>query len=163
MKAVSHQTARLSYGRHATPEDGVCVMELASMLAGEPFTDHPRSVCPVIAAFLRTYNDTVSDRRRQDLYRFAAAAVGTRASRPAARRRASACLRAASEWTPPGEWLWNHAKSAVATRAARQLARRPDGHARVLRLLDELVGEQPTVERLLKRAPGTAGEWAPQP
>jgi hypothetical protein len=33
-------------GQHANPERGVCVMELASMLAGEPFTDHPRSVCP---------------------------------------------------------------------------------------------------------------------
>ena len=65
---VSHQTVRLSPGRHGRPEDGVCVMELASMLAGERFSDRPRSVCPVIAAFLRSYNDQVDDRRRQDLY-----------------------------------------------------------------------------------------------
>ena len=27
------------------------------MLAGEPFSDHPESVCPVIGSFLRAYND----------------------------------------------------------------------------------------------------------
>jgi hypothetical protein len=53
-------------------------MELASMLAGEPFTDHPRSVCPTIAALLRVYNDTLGDRERQDLFRYASAAVDTR-------------------------------------------------------------------------------------
>jgi len=34
-------------------------MELASMLAGEPFSDHPDSVCPTIAGFLRAYNEFV--------------------------------------------------------------------------------------------------------
>jgi hypothetical protein len=43
-------------------------MELASMLAGEPFSDQPKSVCPVVAAFLRGYNDAVDDETRQDLY-----------------------------------------------------------------------------------------------
>ena len=43
-------------------------MELSSMLAGEPFSDRPRCVDPVIAAFLRTYNDGLDDSRRQDLY-----------------------------------------------------------------------------------------------
>jgi hypothetical protein len=52
-------------------------MELASMLAGEAFTDHPRSVSRPIASFLRGYNDLVDDRRREDLYVYAARAVGT--------------------------------------------------------------------------------------
>jgi hypothetical protein len=43
---VSHQTIRLSKGKHASAEQGACVMELASMLGGEPFNDHPGSVCP---------------------------------------------------------------------------------------------------------------------
>ncbi len=47
-------------------------MELASMLAGETFTDHPESVCPVIGSLLRAYNDRLDDDRRQDLYRYAA-------------------------------------------------------------------------------------------
>jgi hypothetical protein len=73
-----HQTVRLSPGRHRSADDGACVMELASMLAGEPFSDRPHSVCPIIAAFLRTYNDGIDDERRRDLYRFASEAVGTR-------------------------------------------------------------------------------------
>jgi hypothetical protein len=39
MSPVSHQTIKLSKGKHRAPEDGACVMELASMLAGESFTD----------------------------------------------------------------------------------------------------------------------------
>jgi hypothetical protein len=67
-------------------------MELASMLAGERFGDRPPSVCPVIGAILRAYNDNVDDRRRQDLYRFAADAVDTRRNYHAQRRRADAAL-----------------------------------------------------------------------
>jgi hypothetical protein len=75
---VSHQTTRLGSGRHDGPGEEVCVMELASMLAGERFTDRPAAVCPIIAAILRAYNDEIDDRRRQALYRFAADSVGTR-------------------------------------------------------------------------------------
>lgn len=77
MPPVSHQTIKLSRGRHSSPEHGACVMELASMLAGEGFSDHPRSVSRPIASFLRGYNDLLDDRRREDLYRYAAQAVGT--------------------------------------------------------------------------------------
>ena len=41
MPQVSHQTIRLAKGKHQSAEQGACVMELASMLACEPFTDHP--------------------------------------------------------------------------------------------------------------------------
>jgi hypothetical protein len=76
---VSHQTIKLSRGKHASPEQGACVMELASMLAGESFTDHPASVCPVIGSFLRAYNDSIDTERRQDLYAYASKLVGSRA------------------------------------------------------------------------------------
>jgi hypothetical protein len=88
MSLSSHQTIRLSRGTHQSPEEGACVMELASMLADEPFSDHPRSVCPVIGAFLRDYNDSVPKDRRQDLYGYAAVVVGTRASASVQRARA---------------------------------------------------------------------------
>ncbi len=77
MPPISHQTIKLSRGRHSSPEHGACVMELASMLAGEGFSDHPRTVSRPIASFLRGYNDLLDDRRREDLYRYAAQAVGT--------------------------------------------------------------------------------------
>ncbi len=79
MSPVSYQTIKLSKGKHASPEDGACVMELASMLAGEPFTDHPASVCPVIGSFLRSYNDSIDEHRRQSLYEYASKVVGSRA------------------------------------------------------------------------------------
>ncbi|MFL5862215.1 MAG: hypothetical protein ACJ780_15780, partial [Solirubrobacteraceae bacterium] len=88
MALVSYQTITLSKGTHASPRDGACVMELASMLAGEPFNDRPRSVCPVIGSFLRAYNDRIDDGRRQDLYGYAAKVVGSRASRDVERARA---------------------------------------------------------------------------
>jgi hypothetical protein len=58
---VSHQVVELKAGKHASPEKGACVVELASMLAGERFSDHPRSVCPVIASFMRALNDELGD------------------------------------------------------------------------------------------------------
>lgn len=92
----THQTVRLSRGSHRSPDQGVCVMELASMLAGERFSDRPRSVSPVIRGFLRTYNDALDDARRQDLYAYAARVVGTRAPRPVERARARHCLELAT-------------------------------------------------------------------
>lgn len=80
MAPPTYQTIKLSKGKHSSPDDGACVMELASMLGGEAFTDHPRSACPVIGAFLRAYNDAVDDTRRQDLYAYAAKVVGSRAN-----------------------------------------------------------------------------------
>lgn len=77
MQPVSHQTIKLGRGKHSSPEHGACVMELASMLAGEHFSDNPYSVSPAIAWSLRGYNDTLDDERRQDLYEYAAKVVGT--------------------------------------------------------------------------------------
>src|SRR3954453_2995574 len=83
----SYQTVQLQPGAHFGPEDGVCVMELASMLAGEPFSDHPRSVSKPLAALLRGYNDALDDTRRQTLKPYASACVGTAGGRAADRRR----------------------------------------------------------------------------
>jgi hypothetical protein len=67
-------------------------MELASMLAHEPFSDRAPSISPTIGAFLRTYNDGLDDERRQDLYAVAAAVVGSTRGRATERRRVNACL-----------------------------------------------------------------------
>jgi hypothetical protein len=96
MAAVSHQTIRLARGRHRSPDSGACVMELASMLAGEDFTDDPKCVDPVVAAFLRAFNDRLDHVRRQDLRPYASAVVGTRGSRRATRARRARCLQYAS-------------------------------------------------------------------
>ena len=101
MAPITYQTITLSTGRHDSPEDGACAMELASMLAGELFSDHPRSVCPVIGSFLRAYNDRIDDGRRQDLYVYAAKVVGSRASQDVQRARAERV----SAWAFEGHWL----------------------------------------------------------
>lgn len=67
------------------------------MLAGEQFTDHPACVCPVIGSFLRAYNDSVDDQRRQDLYAYAARVVGSRASTRVQRARADRLAQWSSE------------------------------------------------------------------
>jgi hypothetical protein len=93
-RTPTHQTVRLGRGRHAGPGPEVCVMELASMLAGDPFSDHPATACPLIGSLLRTYNDAVEDDRRQLLYPLASLAVGTRGDRAITERRS----RALAEW-----------------------------------------------------------------
>jgi hypothetical protein len=67
------------------------------MLAGAPFGDRCEEVCPVLAAFVRGYNDGIDERRRQDLIRLAPALVGTRGSEALARMRAGRCFALAAE------------------------------------------------------------------
>jgi hypothetical protein len=127
-------------------------MELASMLAGERFTDHPRSVCRVIASFLRGYNDAVDDKRRQDLYRCAAQVVGTRDSWATARARISRCEREFAEvhgrtGPKPLRWLAHGLRSidlsdnltGFLASLARALSASDSGHQRALALVDDLV------------------------
>jgi hypothetical protein len=94
---TNFQTVRLSRGKHRSPDDGACVVELASMIAGEPFTDRPQSVCRIIAALLRSYNDMVRGSRRQDLYRLASDVIGTRADRRVEEARVRHCVAALEE------------------------------------------------------------------
>jgi hypothetical protein len=145
----SYQTVPLARGKHSSPHNGACVMELASMLAGEDFTDRPAAVDPVIAAFLRAYNDAVDDRRRQDLYRYAADTVGTRAPADVLQARAERCLaelRRLRRWprralaTPRSVPEAVPAMERLAGRLARELHRSGAGsHARAMRFVDELV------------------------
>jgi hypothetical protein len=88
----THQTVRLSAGSHAAPEEGVCVLELASMLNDEPFSDRPRSVCPALREFLQGYNDGLPDDLRQELYALASEIVDTHAPAPVTAWRARLCV-----------------------------------------------------------------------
>ena len=134
------QTVRLQAGRHQDPTGGVCVMELASMLAGEPFTDHPTSVCPVIALVLRAYNDGLGEERRQDLYKYASAAVGTRGSRALARRRMRICVKHFGDRVPPPAARLGRTRRLVA-QAALDAGRSAtdESHTRMLEFIDGLV------------------------
>lgn len=67
----------LAYGTHATPEDGRCAMEWVSHLAGEPHTDQPSCVSPVVRAFCIALNDGLDDVPRQRLRLYLARTIGT--------------------------------------------------------------------------------------
>ena len=170
MSPVNYQTIKLSKGKHTSPEDGACVMELASMLAGEQFSDHPASVCPVIGSFLRAYNDSVDDGRRQDLYAYASRVVGTRASADAQRVHAERLLEWAAglrqrRWARRllperlrGVGLHRQPPlDAVGTHAVHAIPRHNDQtHTEVLALVDELlaIGETPDPLDLPPAQPG---------
>ncbi|MFL5862888.1 MAG: hypothetical protein ACJ780_19285, partial [Solirubrobacteraceae bacterium] len=47
--------------------DAVCIMEAVAWVAGEPHSDHPGCVSPIISAFLRSWNDAMGDADRQIL------------------------------------------------------------------------------------------------
>jgi hypothetical protein len=125
-------------------------MELASMLAGEPFTDHPASVCPVIGALLRQYNDWIDDGRRQDLYAYAAKVLESRDDEACALRLDRLVVWKVElqrrHWT--GRLVPARLRSCedvrepevVARDAVRALGRRTDAaHAEILGLIDELL------------------------
>lgn len=160
---TSYQTIRLSKGKHASPSEGACVMELASMLAGEPFSDRPASVCPVIAGFMRAYNDRIDDERRQDLYRYAAEVVGTRSVPEVEHTRERRCLAWAEEMRRqrprPLRWIGRSGPGSIdrrlgldaaGTYAARSIRRHSDRtHEAALALVDELIamGRTPAARR----------------
>jgi len=70
---------QLDRGRHAGPGDRGCLMELASVLAGETWGDHPASVHPALAAVARVVNDRVGERDRARLEQLIPAMIGTAA------------------------------------------------------------------------------------
>jgi hypothetical protein len=67
----------LTPGRHRSATEGVCFNELASVLAGEPFSDKPRSVSPVVRRLGSELNDALDDQSRQLLRPFIPRAQGT--------------------------------------------------------------------------------------
>ena len=67
----------LAYGTHPTPEDGRCAMEWVSHLAGEPHSDEPRCVSPVLRAYCTSLNDSLDDGPRQLLRPYLARTIGT--------------------------------------------------------------------------------------
>jgi hypothetical protein len=168
-QAISHQNVRLGPGRHPRPGKTVCVMELASMLAGERFGDRPATVCPVIGAILRAYNDNVDDRRRQDLYRFAADAVDTRRDYHVQRRRADAALdwavgryqsRGGTLLSPPDpegprDEIGYYVVGALTARGVRAGRWSDEDHAAMIGLLEDLIEleREPALDALVAEAP----------
>jgi hypothetical protein len=67
----------LAYGTHATPRDGRCAMEWVSYLAGEPHSDQPACVSPVLRAMCIALNDGLDQEPRQRLRPYLTRTIGT--------------------------------------------------------------------------------------
>jgi hypothetical protein len=67
----------LAYGTHPTPNEGRCAMEWVSHLAGEPHSDQPGCVSPVMRAYCTSLNDSLDNGPRQHLRRYLARTIGT--------------------------------------------------------------------------------------
>ena len=155
MPERSHQTVTIRRGKHASPDRGACVVELASMLAGERFSDHPPTVCPVIAGFLRGYNDLMPEQDLPELYPIAARVVGSAGPKWVRRERARRLI----EWSrePAGRarrrrfYLRFETWDLIALPAVKAALRLDPERRRVevARLIDELVaiGERPRDDR----------------
>lgn len=96
----------LKAGAHSPNDEGSwCAMEAVAYVAGEPWSDSPQCACPVISAFMRSWNDSLPDDERDMLLLpLIPKLVGTRKDKATEERRALM----AADWlvrvhTP--EWL----------------------------------------------------------
>jgi hypothetical protein len=93
----------LTEGAHASPEDGVCLLEAVAVFAGGEFTDSPDCVSPVLAAYGRELNDMLPDKQRQQLIPLIPKLIGT-VDDEADERDSLRCVRwLVTHWAPA--WL----------------------------------------------------------
>jgi hypothetical protein len=64
---IDFDALRLGKGAHASPRNGMCVMEAVAFVLGLPHSDNPPCVSPAIGTFLRNWNDALDDDGRQML------------------------------------------------------------------------------------------------
>ncbi|UFU02800.1 hypothetical protein LQF12_15145 [Ruania suaedae] len=76
--SVSSSMPMLARGRHRNPRRGACFMELASYLAGEPWSDAPSCTDESLAHLARLVNDLSSDSARPRLARLTPGVIGLR-------------------------------------------------------------------------------------
>ena len=127
----------LSSGSHTAGSPQMCVMEAVAFVAGEPHSDHPECASPVIAAFMRRWNDGLDNDERQRLKPYIPKLVGTLASAEIEQRRGLLC----ADWMlrtylPAWLELGGMKLEAEAIRALPELSSR-DGLATFRPLLDD--------------------------
>jgi hypothetical protein len=71
---------KLLAGSHSNPQNGSCVMEVVSYIAGEEYSDHPECACPLITTFAIAVNDRMDDAARQRLLPFVLRIAGSKST-----------------------------------------------------------------------------------
>ena len=72
------RVTKLHVGKRDPGSDQMCVMEAVAFVTHKKWTDHPPCVCPVIGAFMRTWNDGLPDNERGMLLPFIPRLINTR-------------------------------------------------------------------------------------
>ena len=141
----------LKGGGHADRSAGVCAMEAVAWIAGEPHADHPQCACPVIGAFMRSWNDRLPDdeTRTRLLRPLLPLLVGSRSTTAVERQRSYLALDwLAREYAPA--WLSLRDDLTVHAVALRGLAPLTDAKS--------CAAAQPTLAAA--RAAAGAAAWA---
>jgi len=138
----------LSRGRHRNPRKGACFMEMASYLAGEKWSDHPKCTHPVLASLARCVNDALGDERRQELAVMIPEVVGLR---PDDKRVAPMLMRRASLVALPVASAERQNIMALAVMAAERHLADLDGRSQATL--------SPEARQALAQVPG-AERWA---
>jgi hypothetical protein len=110
----------LTPGRHRNPRKGACLMELTSHLAGEEWSDHPRSTHPLLGEVARQVNDLTGDDARQELALLAPDLVGLH---PADRRATALVARECALAALAADPFDGYAAAVALLRSERVLAR----------------------------------------
>jgi len=151
-------TLRLGKGAHAPwvgdqlPPTGppACLMEAVAFVAGEPWSDNPQCVSPVLAVYGRQLNDCLRDDRRQELRPLIPQLIGTAGDGLDEARSYAALDWLIRTWTPA--WLDLAGLTAEAA-ALRELRR----------IVDRVAAQQagPVVRQARERAAAAgAAAWA---
>jgi len=83
LRPLDLNALRLGSGSHDQPDEfdptagQACLLEAAAWMAGEPWSDHPQCVSPVLGAFGRGLNDVLPDDKRQQLRPLIPSLIGT--------------------------------------------------------------------------------------
>ena len=81
MTTINIDTIELAKGSHSKSDGEMCLLEAVAYIAGEPWTDRPQCVDPVLGAFGRAWNDALPDDKRTELLRpFIPRLIGTRST-----------------------------------------------------------------------------------
>lgn len=138
----------LSRGKHRNPRKGACFMEMASWLAGEGWSDHPRCTHRLLASLARLVNDYTSDGHRNRLIELVPSVIGITSDN--VRLDATIALRAGTTALPLVSADRQNVM-AVSVLAADHVLADLDGRPR-----DQLL---PETRRALEKAP-EAKRWA---
>jgi hypothetical protein len=79
---VPELVPQLSRGKHRSPRQGACFMEMASYLAGERWSDRPACTHPLLGAMARLVNDHTSDDGRSSLVELIPSVIGLTSDDP---------------------------------------------------------------------------------